>query len=79
MTPLGYEVDQFCAGGSLVYTIFARKGNGNENATRNIESKKEIVREMKRYNLQGMPVKANAKGYQIVVYSDYSTKTIFVK
>lgn len=79
LTPLGYEVDQFCAGGSLVYTIFARKGNGNENATRNIESKKEIVREMKRYNLQGMPVKANAKGYQIVVYSDYSTKTIFVK
>jgi hypothetical protein len=32
-----------------------------------------------RYNLQGIPVKANEKGVQIIVYSNYTTKTIVVE
>ncbi len=35
--------------------------------------------EVARFNLQGMPVKANDKGLQIVVYSNYTTKTVIVE
>ena len=34
------------------------------------------VREVARYNLQGMPVGKDEKGVQIVVYSNYTTKTV---
>ena len=34
------------------------------------------IHEVARYNLQGMPVDKEEKGIQIVVYSNYTTKTI---
>ena len=37
------------------------------------------VYEVARYNLQGMPIGKNEKGVQIVVYSNYTTKTIIVE
>ena len=37
------------------------------------------VREVARYNLQGMPIGKNEKGIQIIVYSNYTTRTIFVE
>ena len=35
--------------------------------------------EVARYNLQGLPVKKHQKGVQIVVFSNYTTKTIIVE
>ena len=35
--------------------------------------------EVARYNLQGVPVDKNEKGIQIVVYSNYTTKTVIVE
>ena len=35
--------------------------------------------EVARYNLQGLPVNKEEKGVQIVVYSNYTTKTIIVE
>lgn len=37
------------------------------------------IHEVARYNLQGMPVKKEEKGIQIVVYSNYTTKTVIVE
>lgn len=37
------------------------------------------VTEVARYNLQGMPVDTTEKGIQIVVYSNYTTKTVIVE
>ncbi len=37
------------------------------------------AREVARYNLQGIPVNKDEKGVQIVVYSDYTTKTVIVE
>lgn len=37
------------------------------------------VKEVARYNLQGMPVDTTEKGIQIVVYSNYTTKTVIVE
>jgi hypothetical protein len=39
----------------------------------------EDVNEIARYNLQGIPVNANEKGVQIIVYSNYTTKTVVVQ
>lgn len=35
--------------------------------------------EVARYNLQGLPMGKNEKGVQIIVYSNYTTKTIIVE
>ena len=35
--------------------------------------------EVARYNLQGVPVDKNEKGIQIIVYSNYTTKTVIVE
>jgi hypothetical protein len=37
------------------------------------------VFEIARYNLQGLPVNESEKGIQIIVYSNYTTKTIIVQ
>ena len=37
------------------------------------------VHEVARYNLQGLPIHKNEKGVQIIVYSNYTTKTIIVE
>lgn len=39
----------------------------------------EEVTEIARYNLQGIPVKESDKGLQIIVYSNYTTKTVVVE
>jgi hypothetical protein len=35
--------------------------------------------EIAHYNLQGLPVDANEKGVHIVVYSDYTARTVVVQ
>ena len=35
--------------------------------------------EVARYNLQGLPVSEDEKGVQIIVYSNYTTKTVIVE
>ena len=44
-----------------------------------VQSEDGIPYEVARYNLQGIPVKATEKGVQIIVYSNYTTKTVVVE
>ncbi len=37
------------------------------------------IREVARYNLQGMPINEHEKGIQVIVYSNYTTKTVIVE
>lgn len=37
------------------------------------------VKEVARYNLQGIPVGKDEKGLQVIVYSNYTTKTVIVE
>ena len=56
------------------------EGSSNSNPIRKVQADPdEEVTEVARYNLQGMPVGKNEKGIQIVVYSNYTTKTIIVE
>lgn len=55
------------------------KSSSSYNSVRSVQIEDEDVTEMARYNLQGIPVKANEKGVQIIVYSNYTTRTIIVQ
>ena len=54
-------------------------GEGTPSAVRGIEangSSNDDAEEVARYNLSGRPCSPNEKGVQIIVYSDFSTRTV---
>ena len=54
-------------------------GESTPSAVRGIEANtngNEDIEEVARYNLSGRPCSPNEKGVQIIVYSDFTTKTI---
>ena len=64
------------------YLLSRRKILANPNDPEAVPTKAaadKAVKEVARYNLQGMPVEKDAKGVQIVVYSNYTTKTVIVE
>ena len=73
----GYEVE-FVIDSTLF--LMSKKSSGGYNAVRGVElNEDEDVTEVARYNLQGLPVKEHDKGVQIIVYSNYTTKTVIVQ
>lgn len=81
----GFEVEFMSAIGtgstsSEVNYLLSKKSSGSSNAIQRVQADPdEEVTEVARYNLQGMPIGKNEKGIQIVVYSNYTTKTIIVE
>ena len=60
--------------------LLSKAGSSSPSAIRMAElNEYEDVNEIARYNLQGIPVNANEKGVQIIVYSNYTTKTVVVQ
>ena len=60
--------------------LMSKRSSGSYNAVRGVEiNEDEDVTEVARYNLQGLPVKEHDKGVQIIVYSNYTTKTVIVQ
>ena len=77
----GLELEQVTpvGDGHLTY-LFSKMSSGPANAiTRIAVDDGEEAYEVARYNLQGVPVNKNEKGIQIIVYSNYTTKTIIVE
>lgn len=77
----GFEVEFVTPTGepdlSSVCYVLSKKKSDSSNAVRMIESDDDSdIHEVARYNLQGMPISENEKGVQIVVYSNYTTKTV---
>ncbi len=53
---------------------------GSETTVGQVKAKETAeVKEVARYNLQGLPVKKSDKGLQIIVFSNYTTKTVLVE
>lgn len=78
----GFEVESMCgvAGNSYVVNYLLSKKTSNDNSfVRSVKVNDEDIIEVARYNLQGIPVKENEKGIQIIVFSNYTTKTIIVQ
>lgn len=77
----GFEVE-FMTGSDISSSVFllSKKKNSNSTAIQHISTDdEEEAREVARYNLQGIPVNKDERGIQIVVYSNYTTKTIIVE
>ncbi len=73
----GYEVEFVI---DSTHYLMSKKSSGGYNAVRGVElNEDEDVTEVARYNLQGLPVKEHDKGVQIIVYSNYTTKTVIVQ
>ena len=56
--------------------ILSKSNAVDPSAVQKLKDDDAEVYEVARYNLQGMPVKETEKGIQIVVFSNYTTKTI---
>ena len=73
----GYEVD-FMPDGT--HFLLSKKTSSSSNAVQRVRANdSQEVTEVARYNLQGLPINANEKGIQIIVFSNYTTKTIIVE
>lgn len=85
----GFEVEQmspitrYASNGNVSSTYFlyllSKKSSSTPSNVRQMVTDDENITEVARYNLQGMPVYANEKGIQIIVYSNYTTKTVIVQ
>lgn len=76
----GFEVEfMTLPSTSKIYNTFllSKKSPGSSSAVRSVKGDDDSdVYEVARYNLQGIPISEKEKGVQIVVYSNYTTKTI---
>jgi len=80
---LGYVVEQMsCAYGekSVEVVLLSKTTSPDLTQVRGVASEQDCdVVEVARFNLQGIPVRPNEKGIQIVVYSNYTTRTVIVE
>lgn len=77
----GFTVEQLCSRDTSNMTyLLSKPKNTPSSAIQSVKADESSdVYEMARYNLQGIPVTASEKGLQIIVYSNYTTKTVFVE
>lgn len=74
----GYLVDQMSCSADGEVIVLSRIALYPDALERVTVDDQEAV-EVARYNLQGVPVDKDEKGIQIVVYSNYTTRTVIVE
>ena len=77
----GYELEYMSgtstSSSARMCYVLSKNKSGSPNAIRSVKSADDSeVYEVARFNLQGLPISENEKGIQIIVYSNYTTKTI---
>lgn len=77
----GYVVERITGVGDTHVMILMSKSSENSDAgvVTYVNADDTEVTEIARYNLQGIQVNENEKGVQIIVYSNYTTKTVVVQ
>lgn len=70
----GYTVDSQSATEGKLFVVLSKEGSSTSDAAELKDTKS--ISEVARYNLQGQSISAKEKGIQIIVFSDYSTKTL---
>ena len=74
----GFVVEQMSCSAECEVILLSRLALDPEAVPHVIADDQEAV-EVARYNLQGLPVNEDEKGVQIIVYSNFTTKTIIVE
>ena len=76
----GFSIDRIAAMGDTNCIIIMSKNSNNESGIiTNIRTGNSDATEIARYDLQGRLIDEDTQGIQIIVYSDYSAKTVLVK
>ena len=78
VSAIGYSDESSYLISGICY-VLSKKQSSNESAIQRVIIDEEEPKEVARYNLQGMPVNETEKGIQIIVFSNYTTKTIIVQ
>lgn len=87
LSTLGYSIEQMSTssassstGTPITYeTIIMSKPGSGSASVPTVAAGDDEATEVARYNLQGLPVTKSEKGIQIIVYSNYTTKTVIVE
>lgn len=74
----GFSVEQMSCAAEGEVILLSRPLSEPEQVQHVTLDDQDVV-EVARYNLQGLPVEKDEKGIQIVVYSNYTTRTIIVE
>lgn len=74
----GFVVEQMSCSAECEVILLSRLALDPEAIPHVTAGDQEAV-EVARYNLQGLPVSEDEKGVQIIVYSNFTTKTIIVE
>ena len=74
----GFVVEQMSCSAECEVILLSRIALDPEAVPHVTADDREAV-EVARYNLQGLPVSEDEKGVQIIVYSNFTTKTIIVE
>jgi hypothetical protein len=75
----GFTIEQMsCSAENEVILLSRPSTSGTDNIER-VTADDQDAREVARYNLQGQPVNRDEPGIQIVVYSNYTTRTVIVE
>ena len=75
----GFTIEQMSCSAEGEVIILSRPTTPESDQVERITADDQDVHEVARYNLQGLPVDKDEKGIQIVVYSNYTTKTVIVE
>ena len=76
----GYELEKAFMNTPKAVIIMSKNVSSSSSNIQSIKIEDEgEPYEVARYNLQGIPVKANEKGVQIIVFSNYTTKTVVIE
>lgn len=82
ITNCSYTISTNYEYGGKIFILLSKPYN-SANAVKSLKveanSKDSDAVEIARYNLQGETISKNDKGIQIIVYSDYTTKTVLVE
>ena len=77
----GFTIDKIAAMGETNCVVIMSKNSSGDSGiiTQSVDEQVTNAVEIARYDLQGRLVDDDSPGLQIVVYSDYSAKTVVVK
>ena len=75
----GFALEKAFEVGEGEVVIMSRSEDSSPAKNQTVLSEDVTPYEVARYNLQGLPVKETEKGVQIIVYSNYTTKTVVVE
>ena len=78
----GFVIEQMSCGGGekgVEVVLLSKTTSPDLTSVRGMTDKESDIKEVARYNLQGIPVRPQEKGVQIVAYSNFTTRTVVVE